>query len=288
MGRFLTAALIAMGLAGLGLVAWVSLRDAGPPPVEAQAPAPVTQVAPVAQRAVLVAAGPLLAGTLIKPADLDEKSMPADQVPTGASDSTPQTRSQLFGAMIRHSLAQGEVILPDAVMRSGDHGFLAAVLQPGMRAMTLGAEALTSDLDLVFPGDHVDVILIQQADAAGVAASRRVFGNTVLSDIRVLAVDQQMIDGAAADKAIPKGARTVTVEVTGDQATRLAVAMHLGKLSLSVRASNRTNAVADIAGAAATTWAGDVSPGLSKGPPPVQNHTVRVFEGAADGKEFRF
>jgi pilus assembly protein CpaB len=287
MGRLLTAALIAMGLAGLGLVAWVSLRDNGPVPVEAQAAAPAPAT-PVAQRVVLVAAGPLRAGNLIKPADLDEKSMPADQVPAGASASTPQTRSQLFGAMIRHSLGQGEVILPDAVMRAGDHGFLAAVLQPGMRAMTLGAESLTSDLDLVFPGDHVDVILIQQADAAGVAAARRVFGNTVLSDVRVLAVDQQMLDGAAADKAIPKGARTVTVEVTGDQATRLAVAMHLGKLSLSVRASDRTKTVADTAGPAGTTWAGDVAPGLSKGSAPVQNHTVRLFSGTADGKEYQF
>jgi pilus assembly protein CpaB len=284
MGRFLTAALIAMGLAGLGLVAWVSLRDNGQVPVaEAPAPAPVT-----AQRVVLVAAAPLQAGALIKPTDLDEKSLPADQIPAGASASSPQARSQLFGAMIRHSLGQGAVILPEDIIRSGDLGFLAAVLQPGMRAVTIGADSLTSDIDLVFPGDHVDVILIQQADTAGVAAARRVFGNTVLADVRVLAVDQQMIDGTAADKTVPKSARTVTVEVTGEQATRLAVALRLGKLSLSVRSSDRTKLVSDTNGANLTTWAGDVSPGLSKGSAPVQNHTVRVFEGASDGKEFQF
>ena len=284
MGRLLTAALITMGLVGLALVAWVSLHDSSP-----AAPGPVAQTPPAIERKVLVAAGPLRPGNLIKPADLDEKSFPANQIPALASDSTPQTRSSLFGAMVRRSLAPGEVILPEDVMHSGDHGFLAAVLQPGMRAMTLGADALASDIDLVVPGDHVDVILIQQADGTGVAAANRVFGNTVLNDIRILAVDQQLMHGATSDdKTVPKASRTVTVEVTPDQATRLAVASHLGKLSFSVRATDRSAADVAPTGPTPTTWAGDVSPGLNKGPPPSQSRVVHVYAGSSDGKEYQF
>ncbi len=291
MGRILTATLIVMGLAGLGLVAWVSLHDSSPAPaapaIVAQAPTPTPPPAPVPQRMVLVAATPLRAGNLIKPADIDEKSFPVSQIPAGASDSTPQTRSSLFGAMIRRSLAPGEVIMPADVMHAGDHGFLAAVLEPGKRAVTLGADALSSDLDLVFPGDRVDAILIQQADPGpGVSAAKRVFGNTVLSDARVLAVDQQMLDGSSADKSAPK-ARSVTLEVTPAQATELAVATRLGKLSLSVRSSDRTKTDAG-PGASTVTYAGDVSPALAKGTAPPPPRVVRVWQGSGDGKEYQY
>ena len=110
MGRILTAALIVIGLSGLGMIAWVSLRDSSTPEVAAAAAAAAP--APPVTRAVLVAAGPLRAGNLIKPADLEEKTLPVDQIAFGASDSSPQTRSSLFGAMIRRSLAPGEVITP--------------------------------------------------------------------------------------------------------------------------------------------------------------------------------
>ena len=295
MGRILTTVLIVIGLAGLGLVAWVSLHDstpAAPAPAVAAVTAPAAPPPPPAMRTVLVASAPLRAGNLIKPADLDEKALPTNTLSPDASDSNPQTRSSLFGAMIRRSLAPGEVIMPSDVMRPGDHGFLAAVLQPGMRAMTLGAGSLASDIDLVWPGDHVDLILTQQNEGGhDVAAARRVFGDTVLSDIRVLAVDQQLVEGASADQAIPKGSRTVTVEVTPDEAARLAVAARLGKLAFSIRAADRPTAEAAAAmPTPQTIWAGDVSPGLIGGTPPAPPaHTVvHVWQGSADGKEFHF
>ena len=282
MGRILTIVLITIGLVGLGLVAWISLNDG--PAVVAQAQA----VPPPALLAVLVAARPLRAGNLVKPADLAETNVAAARLPPGAIESTPQSRGALFGAMIRRSLAPDEPITAADVMRPGDHGFLAAVLQPGMRAMTLGADVITSEVDLLWPGDHVDLVLTQQADPAKPApASRKVFGDTVLSDVRVLAVDQQLVEGASADQPIPKASRTVTVEVAPDQVARLAVAIRLGKLAFAVRPALDTK-VGPSAGRA-TVWAGDVAPGLlSDAPPPAPHRLMHIWQGAADSKEFQF
>ena len=58
----------------------------------------------------------------------------------------------------------------------------------------------------------------------------------MLSDVRVIAIDQQLVQGAEAN-ASDTQARTVTFEVTQEQAERVSVATRLGKLSLSVRSA---------------------------------------------------
>ena len=55
-------------------------------------------------------------------------------------------------------------------MRPGDHGFLAAVLAAGMRAVTVGVDATTGAAGLIWPGDRVDLILTQTIQAATTAA----------------------------------------------------------------------------------------------------------------------
>ena len=285
MGRFLTIALIAMGVGGLSLVGWVSLRDTAPPVAAVTAAAAPAKPEP--QTTVLVTTAKLGVGRLIRPVDLAEQRMATASVPAGASEASAAGRSFLMGAMVRRSLDAGEVVLPGDVMRPGDQGFLAAVLQPGMRAMTLGADALASTLDLVWPGDHVDVILTQQYDGA-VPAGRRVFSNTVLSDVRVLAADQQPTQGTAAEQGSPKGPRSITVEVTPEQATRLTVAIRLGKLALSVRGADRNPAAVERASGVSTTWAGDVAPGLDHDAAPPRSSTVHVWHGSGDSKDFPF
>ncbi len=283
MSRFLTGILIAMGLGGLALIGWVSLQPAvtTAPVVEVAPPPPVGP-----KQAVLVAAGPIQAGTLLKLEDLAEQSLLASAIPADASASTAQNRSALVGALVQHALKPGAVIVPQDIVRPGDRGFLAAALSPGMRAMTLGADSLASTLDLIWPGDHVDVILTQQSDAA--VPARRVFGDTLLDDLRVVAVDQQPAPGAPADPASPKTARSVTLEVTPDQATRLTVATKLGKLALSVRATDTTGPRPGQARRPATIWAGDVAAGLGGEAAPVRSSTVHVWHGTSDRKDFQF
>jgi len=178
---------MALGLAGFGYVAWVSLHPPAPP-------APV--VAPVLKVNVLAVANTLTAGSLMKPDDLETKEVPQSEVPPGARIDTPVARAEWFGAMVRQTMLAHQIVLATNVMRPGDHGFLAAVL----------------------------------------GAGKIISGETVLSDVRVIAIDQQLVQGAGG--AAPNGAsasRTVTLEVSPDDAERVAVASRLGKLALSVR-----------------------------------------------------
>ena len=68
--------------------------------------------------------------------------------------------------MVRQTLLQHQVILPADIMRPGDHGFLAAVLTPGRRATSIGVDAVSGTAGLIWPGDHVDVILTQEMPEA--------------------------------------------------------------------------------------------------------------------------
>src|SRR4029079_13746900 len=102
-------------------------------------------------------------------------------------------RSELLGALIRRNLAKGDLLLTSDALNPGDRGFLAAVLGSGMRAVTVGVDAVSGLSGLVWPGDRVDLILTQAQDRADIPLARRVSGETVLHDVRVLAIDRQLI-----------------------------------------------------------------------------------------------
>ena len=121
-------------------------------------------------------------------------------------------------------------------MRPGDHGFLAAVLAPGMRAVTIAVDNTTGSAGLIWPGDQVDLILTaDRSTKPNLPIGHRVAAETVLSNARVIAIDQQIMQGAVA--APDSQAKTVTLEVTEEQAERVSVATRLGRLSLSVRSA---------------------------------------------------
>ena len=182
--------MLALGIVGTGAVAWVALAPTSPAPI-ADAPAPASK------SVVLVAAHPLRAGSLIKPEDLTAREFVTAELPVGVSNDTPQGRGSLTGSMIRRSLGEGQPIIPADVVRPGDHGFLAAVLGPNMRAITVAVDAVSGTAGLIWPGDRVDLILTQALDNPTLTAGRRVAAETVLSDARVIAIDQQIVQGQA-------------------------------------------------------------------------------------------
>jgi pilus assembly protein CpaB len=186
-------------------------------------------------------------------------------------------------------MSAGEPIRFGDVMRPGDHGFLAAVLEAGMRAVTVGVDATTGAAGLIWPGDRVDLILTQTIQEATLPIGRRVAAETVLSDARVIAIDQQLVQGADSSNNDAQ-ARTVTLEVTEEQAERVSVATRLGRLSLAVRSADAppTTGVKASSGPN-TTWAADVSPALGAEPPPAPTqNTIHVYQGSAEAKEFKF
>jgi len=266
-------------LGGFGVfsfIAWTSLHPPAPP-------APV-----VPKVVVLAAANTLRAGTLLKPDDIEAREMLETEAPAGARKDTPQARAELFGAMVRQTLLQHQVVLPADVMRPGDHGFLAAVLSPGKRATSVGVDAVSGTAGLIWPGDHVDLILTQEIRGEANNAGQSVAAETVLKDVRVIAIDQVMVQGAANGNGEgPAGSRTVTLEVSPEDVERVAVATKLGHLSLAVRPVDAVSA-ADAPAQHPVTWSRDVSNAFApvKGPENV-NTTLKVISGENE-REYHF
>jgi pilus assembly protein CpaB len=226
--RPLIAAILLMASTGLGWIAYKAATTAPSSAHEAVVLPPVK---------ILVAAQPLQAGTLLKDTDLREQETPAADVPEGSIRVTDDTRAEVRGAMLRRYLNPGTAMLQADVLRPRDRGFLAAVLAPGTRAESIGVDAKSGASGLISPGDLVDVILTQEFQRGDTPAGHRVVAETVLSLIRVIAVDQQIAQGAPTAAPDPNGAhvaRTVTLQVTPEQANRVAVAERLGRLLLTV------------------------------------------------------
>lgn len=233
-------------------------------------PAPT---APAPGKMAVVATSSLGAGALIKPQDLAFAPEPPNSVsgvyfertnaPPGpeldAADRA--TISQIVGAVVRRRLDQGMTIPRDAVVKPGDSGFLAAVLQPGMQAITIGVTAVSGAGGLIYPGDRVDVILTQtfapSADT-GPNDPHRFGAEPVVQNVRVLAIDQQLQTNASPTTG--KLAQTVTVEVSPQQAEGVVLAEKLGDLSLSIRSllQNPDKPETPLG----PVWAEDISPAL--------------------------
>ncbi len=288
--RFAVFAMMALGLGGFGAVAWIALRPPPPPVIVAA----VAAAPPVALHAMIAAAGPLHAGALLKPDDLAATQVAL--LPAGTQEDGVAARAGLIGAMLRRSLGPDEPLLAADVMRPGDHGFLAAVLAPGLRAASVAVDAVSGSAGLIWPGDHVDLILTQALDNPALPPARRIAAETVLSDVRVIAIDQLLAHGVAPASEQAGIGRTVTLEVTGPDAERIAVATRLGRLSLAVRAAEEPPASSPYASSphglparVLTTWGGDVSPALSLPATSAgAGASMRLYQGVADAKEIKF
>ncbi len=136
MGRVFVALLTIIVAGGLGVAVLLARRPA-PPPIVAQVAAP-PRVVP--KMSLLVAARPVRAGSLLQPEDMASAPIPEDQVPPGALPDGVDARTALRGAMVRESLDTGRPITASEVLRPGDRGFLAAVLAPGTRAVSVAVD----------------------------------------------------------------------------------------------------------------------------------------------------
>jgi len=133
----------------------------------------------------------------------------------------------------RDPFGPGEPITEGKIVAPGSRGFLAAVLRPGMRAVSVPVTVTSGISGFVFPGDQVDILITHPLSASGGKAEgvQRQAAETVLHDVRVLAVDQKL--ESKGGEAIV--AHTATLEVTPKQSEMIAVASEMGKLSLSLR-----------------------------------------------------
>jgi pilus assembly protein CpaB len=221
-------ALLAAGLTALLARSWL----------DKAATRPAAQ-APTAE--VLVMARDLPAGTVLKADDLRYDSWPLSNLSprlirrTGAEDN----RAAYAGRIARRQMLAGEPLAEEALAKHDDSGLMASLLAPGMRAISIPVTGPSAVSGFITPGDLVDVVvaadLARTLEGKTVAPTNRLLryaAETVLRDIKVLAIDQQV--ARAPDGGAVQG-KTATVAVTPKQAEILTVAGLLGPLELVLR-----------------------------------------------------
>jgi pilus assembly protein CpaB len=203
-----------------------------------------TQAPKVAQSvpkgpAVLTALHALPSGTLLRDGDIGWKEVPPSQIRPGQLLRSEVSETEYLGAITRRDFAEGEALTANDLVKPSDRRFLSAVLQPGKRAVSIQVDAPNSASGLVLPGDFVDVILTQNFGDNITSSANRSVGETVLHDIRVVAVEQatgERAEAPAKSGAEPRIPKTISLEVNERDAQALLVAKELGKIHLAVRA----------------------------------------------------
>nr|WP_295370574.1 Flp pilus assembly protein CpaB [uncultured Sphingosinicella sp.] len=216
------------------------------------ASAPQAAATPVVPKGpeVLVATRTLPVGTIIDAEALRYQPWPKELVqnayfikpgtdPVGGDDQAkaaeqqkPVNPADLLGTVVRNEITAGQPLTHGALIKPGERGFLAAALGPGMRAVSVSVSATTGVGGFIFPGDRVDVMLSQ--DVAGDGAPLKVT-ETVLRNMRVLAVDKRTYGVDPQGKPIFGASRLVTFEATPKIAEKIQVAQKIGSLSLALR-----------------------------------------------------
>ena len=206
---------------------WVAGQTARP--VAAQ-PAPTLEV--------LVVARDVAVGAQIGDGDLRYEAWPvgaAQRFVTRKGGEDPKAR--FLGLVTRRPLAEGEPFAESSAVKL-DAGLLAGLLEPGMRAVSVAISNASAVSGFVAPGDRVDVVMaadFQRADQDSVGKGGpivRFAAETVLRNVKILAIDQQIARGK--DGATIQG-KTATIEVTSKQAEVMIAAGMLGQLSLVLR-----------------------------------------------------
>jgi pilus assembly protein CpaB len=221
--------LFVIALTAGGGAAWLVLAMQPPEaPVAATAePAP-----PVAAEEVLVAAGNLAQGHALTYADLEWQAWPDDAGRRGfiTRSGKEDAAESLKGSIVRSHFVAGEPIREEKLVKA-DSGFLSAILPSGRRAVAVRVTAENTAGGFILPNDRVDVLHTVTLSGESNGNSRAVT-RTILTNVRVLAIDQKADDSSAEAAAI---GRTATLELAPEQTEAVAAAEAAGLLSLALR-----------------------------------------------------
>lgn len=237
--RKLVVLLLAAGAAGVVALMVRGLIGGGTKEADAKAAPP-----PVEITQVLVAAQRIEPGQTLKTSQVRWQQWPAKGIDPALIRQTPgnSIAGLIDGTVARAPIIEGEPITFAKIVRSQSAGYMAATLAPGMRAVAISVSVASVAGGFIQPNDRVDLMLTYVTSDN----PKRGVTRTVLSNVRVLAIDQ------AADpknKAV-SDVKTVTLELTPEQARNTELAQAMGTLSLALRSLGDTETADDESGKA--------------------------------------
>jgi pilus assembly protein CpaB len=217
----LAVAVVAAGLAGL-----LAMRLSG-----AKAPDMVeTIIQKEPTTKVLVSSESLPVGSRLNDKSFEWMEWPKGGLVEGfiTNDTRPEAIQQLTGSIVRLPIFKGEPIRAEKVADSSSR-IMSSLLPSGKRAVATEISVATGAGGFVLPNDRVDVIMVRDMKDEGGLVTE-----TVLNNVRVLAIDQQIQEAPEGGKAVV--GTTATLELTPDQAKVITVAQQMAaRLTLALR-----------------------------------------------------
>jgi pilus assembly protein CpaB len=135
-------------------------------------------------------------------------------------------QESVVGMVATSEILRGEILMQDRFAEHDSGSTLAALVQKDMRAVTVRVDDVVGVAGFLLPGNRVDVIASRLDNA-----TRRATSETILKNLKVLAVDQT----ASTDKNEPVIVRAVTLEMKPDQSEILVKAREEGSIQLTLR-----------------------------------------------------
>jgi pilus assembly protein CpaB len=220
--------LVVLGIAVVAGGAAALLAGRSPPPPGA--PAPVVDTVEV-----LVATKDINIGQILSAEDMGWLAWPTASANAQFVRKSDRAGAiaQLVGSIARAPIANGEPVRESKLIDAKGSGYMAAILPAGMLAVSTEISPETGAGGFILPNDRVDVILSHRdREAERLTGVESQVGETLLRDVRVLAIDQTVEEKNGQRVVVGK---TATLELASRQAETLARARHMGTLSLALR-----------------------------------------------------
>lgn len=218
---------VALGAGGIAAYLASGSKESPPP-----APAPVVQIETTE---ILVAKSDINMGQVVSAQDIQWQVWPASAASSLflRRNDRPDAIQQLTGSIARSPFIAGEPIREAKLIKANGSGFMAALLPSGMRAISTEISPETGAGGFILPNDRVDVLLTRRdREAEKATGIEAVISETILTDVRVLAIDQTIEEKNGQRVVV---GRTATLELSPNQAETLAASRQRGTLSLALR-----------------------------------------------------
>jgi len=210
----ITISLFIAAIGSFFLYKWIEKQRAPQEVVEVQAKA-----VPVA-----VAAADLPWGTKIKPEMIKTISYLQESIPSGHFSKAGDLKDRILIAPLK---ANDPITEHRLAPNSVETGGVAAVLKPGSRAIAVKGDKVIGISGFINPGNRVDVLVTVKDPKKKEEKTK-----TILENIQVLATGTQIQEN---EKGEPSPVDVYTLEVTPEEAEKLALAAAEGRLQLALR-----------------------------------------------------
>ncbi len=266
---------------------------------------------PLPSKSVLVARADIKRGQILRAEDMGwqiwpEGGLDKNYIVLGG----PKKLESFVGWVAQNPIGGGDPITETRIIAPGNRGFLAAVLRPGMRAISVPVSITSGISGFIFPGDQVDLMLTYSVPRKAVSEESKATADnydhkaaeTMLHGIRVIAIDQRL--ESKAGEAVP--AHTATFEVTPKQSEVILLASEIGKVSLILEslvpappetpatdqtvaaAANQPSPDSSVTATATYTLDSEISsllPKFASGKAAPESGTVTILRGSAKSSE---